>query len=132
MATDNKDMKDRMLNALRSWSPEIELTVKIKFIKKGTDTPLTGKHFTARLYDQDVFNDDYLGHSGLNEYGEAHIHFFPSDLGLEDLPDLYILLFQNNTVHFQTKVWDNVDFDKLALMDKKEGEVLNFGTFLVD
>lgn len=131
-------MKDKLLHALRTWTPEVELTVKIKFVKKGTDTPLTGTRYIARLYDKDVFSDDdYLGKSGLNDNGEAHIHFFPSDifnsdLGFEELPDLYVLLFKGNVVHFQTKVWDNVDFDKLGLLDIKEGEVVNFGTFLVD
>ena len=87
-------MKERLLNIFRNWNPEIEFTVKIRFVKKGTDTPLTGSQYIARLYDRDLFtDDDYLGHSGLNENGEAHIHFFPSDifnsdLGFETLPDL--------------------------------------------
>ena len=131
-------MKERLLDVFRTWLPETELTVKIKFVKKRSDEPLTGKQYTVRLYDRELFrDDDYLGHTTLNEKGEAHIHFFPADIrdkgiGLETLPDLYVLLFKGNRVHFQTKVWDNVDFDKMGLMDMKEGEVLNFGTFLVD
>jgi hypothetical protein len=131
-------MKEQVLNALRNWNPEVELTVKIKFVDKKTNLPLTGPRYIARLYDKDLFtDDDYLGKSGLNENGEAHIHFFPSDLfnadlGFEELPDLYVLLFKGDVVHFQTKVWDNVDFDKLGLLDMKEGLILNFGTFLVD
>lgn len=138
MPNDKKDMKEKFLNTLRNWVPEIEFTVKVKFIKKGTDTPLTGQQYTARLYDKELLTDDkYLGKAQLNEFGEAHIHFFPVDLhhydlGLEELPDLYILLFRGDVVHFQTSVWDNVDFDKLALMDMKEGEVVNLGTYLVD
>ncbi|MBL0308538.1 MAG: hypothetical protein IPP77_02260 [Bacteroidetes bacterium] len=131
-------MKERLLNAFRNWNPEIELTVKVRFIQKGEDTPLTGSQYTVRLYDKDLFtDDDYLGSSQLNERGEAHIHFHPADLregslGFDELPDLYVLLFKGNVVHFQSKVWDNVDFDKLGLLDLKEGEVLHFGTFLVD
>ena len=131
-------MKEKLLEILRNWNPEIEFTVKVRFLKKGTNEPITGQQWIARLYDRDLFtDDDYLGKSALNDNGEAHIHFFPSDifnsdLGFEELPDLYILLFQDNTVHFQTKVWDNVDFDKLGLLDMTEGEVVNFGTFLVD
>jgi hypothetical protein len=130
-------MKEKLLAALRNWNPEVELTVKIKFLQKKTNLPITGKQYTARLYDKDLFTDDYLGNSGLNENGEAHVHFFPSDvfksdIGLEELPDLYVLLFKGNLVHFQTKVWDNVDFDKLGLLDMSEGQVINFGTFLVD
>ena len=131
-------MKEKLLQVFRNWNPEMTLTVKVKFVKKGTDTPLTGNQYTVRLYDKDVFtDDDYLGHSGLNDKGEAHIHFYPSDifnqdLGFETLPDLYVLLFKGNLVYYQSKVWDNVDFDKLGLLDMKEGEVINFGTFLVD
>nr|AIA15863.1 Unknown Function [uncultured bacterium]AIA16218.1 Unknown Function [uncultured bacterium] len=131
-------MREKLLNILRNWNPEIEFTVKIKFVQKGTQLPITGEEYIARLYDRDLFtDDDYLGHSGLNDKGEAHIHFFPSDifnsdLGFEDLPDLYVLLFKGDVVHFQTKVWDNVDFDKLGLLDMREGEVVNFGTFLID
>ncbi len=131
-------MQGEFLNTLNNWQPEIELTVKARFIQKGTDSALTGEEYTARLYDKDLFtDDDYLGHAPLNENGEAHIHFFPTDienhdLGFEQLPDLYILLFKCDTVHFQTKVWHNVDFSKLAKLDMNEGEVLDFGTFLVD
>ncbi len=131
-------MKHRLLNAFRNWNTEFELAVKVKFIRKGSDAPLTGKQYTVRLYDKELFtHDDYLGHGQLNERGETTISFFPADVraagwGGEDLPDLYILLFKGNTVHFQSKVWPNVDFDKLGLLDFKEGDVINFGTFLVD
>ena len=124
-------MKERLLSAFRNWNPEAEMSVKMKFIKKGTDTPLTGEQYTARLYDREIFQDDeYLGHAQLNERGETTIHFSPTDIknyhfGFSELPDLYV-------VHFQSKVWENVDFEKLGLLDINEGEVLNFGTFYVD
>ena len=131
-------MYGEFIDTLNNWSPEIELTVKVKFIQRGSDTPLTGDEYMVRLYDRDLFSDDdYLGHAPLDEHGEAHIHFFPTDianhdLGFEKLPDLYVLLFKGDVVHFQTKVWDNVDFDKLGKLDFNEGEVVDFGTFLVD
>ena len=66
-----------------------------------------------------------------------HIFIFSTDirnhdLGFEELPDLYILLFKGDVVHFQTKVWQNVDFEKLGKWNAKEGEMLDFGTFLVE
>jgi hypothetical protein len=131
-------MKEVLLNAFRNWVPELEMAVRVKFIKKGKDEPLTGKQYTVRLYDKDIFgDDDYLGHAGLNEKGEAVIQFFPADVreggwSGESLPDLYVLLFKGNTVHFQTKVWENVDLDKLGLLDFKQGDIINMGTFLVD
>jgi len=131
-------MYGEFLNILNNWTPEIELTVKVKFIQRGSDLPLKGNEYTVRLYDKDLFSDDdYLGHAKLDEHGEAHIHFFPTDianhdLGFEKLPDLYVLLFKGDVVHFQSKVWDNVDFEKIGKLDINEGEVVDFGTFLVD
>ena len=131
-------MKTKILNALNNWNPEIELTVKIKFIQRNSHQTVNGSEFVARLYDRDIFSDDdYLAHAPLNENGEAHLHFYPSDirnhdLGFETLPDLYVLLFKGDVVHYQTKVWDNVDFEKMGHLDMKEGEVVDFGTFLID
>lgn len=131
-------MKAQILSALNRWNPEVQLTVKARFIQKGDDNPLTSQQYTARLYDKDLFgDDDYLGQARLDENGEAHIHFYPTDiinhdLGFEELPDLYLLLFKGDVVHFQTKVWDNVDFSKATGFSLQEGEVVNFGTFLVD
>lgn len=131
-------MYGEFLNILNNWTPEIELTVKAKFIQRGSNAPLNGDEYVVVLYDKDVFSDDdCLGRTKLDENGEAHIHFFPTDianhdLGFEQLPDLYLLLFKGDVVHFQSKVWDNVDFEKVGKLDKNEGEVVDFGTFLVD
>ena len=131
-------MKQRLLSAFQNWNPDAEMSVKVRFIKKGSDTPLTGEQYTVRLYDREIFQDDeYLGHAPLNERGEATIHFSPTDIknyhfGFSELPDLYVLLFDGDVVHFQSKVWENVDFEKMALLDINEGAVLNFGTFEVE
>lgn len=131
-------MYGEFLNILNNWQPEVQLSVKVRFIKRGTNAPLQSNKFTVRLYEKDIFSDDdYLGHAPLNENGEAVISFFPSDIsnfsnGFDQLPDLYLLLFDGNVVHFQTKVWDNVSFEKVATLDINKGELLDFGTFLVD
>lgn len=131
-------MYGEFLNILNNWQPEVQLSVTARFIQRGTNAPLHGNQFTARLFEKDIFtDDDYLGHGSLNENGETVISFFPSDIsnfsnGFDQLPDLYLLLFDGNVVHFQTKVWDNVSFDKVAKLDMSKGEVLDFGTFLVD
>jgi hypothetical protein len=131
-------MSNGILEVFSNWDPEAEMTVKVKFLQKDTETPVIGAEYIARLYDREIFTDDnYLGHAPLNEAGEAHIHFYPAKikhLGFiqEKFPDLYILLFKNDLVHFQSKVWDNVDFKKQAAFNEKEGEVLDFGTYMVD
>lgn len=131
-------MKEQLISAIKDWKQEMTMAAKIKFVQRGTNLPLTGQQYTVRLYDKDLFSDDdYLGHEQLNADGEALISFHPADirnhgLGIEQLPDLYILLFKGNVVHFQTKVWDNINFSKLADFNIYEGCVVDFGTFLVD
>lgn len=131
-------MRVPFFDALKTWDPEIQLTVKVRFIQRGSNEPLHGSQYIVRLYDKDIFSeDDYIGSAKLNENGEAHIHFYSSDLVAQDIlpedyPDLYVLLFKGDTVHFQSKVWDDVDFDKDATLSLQEGEVLDFGTYLVD
>lgn len=131
-------MKQEFADLLKNWNPELQLTVKARFLKKGSLKPVYGSHYLVRLYDKDLFtDDDYLGAANLNEHGEAHIHFYPSDLNANDVlpenaPDLYLLLFKDDTVHFQSKVWNDVDFTEETKLNLKEGSVLDFGTFLVD
>lgn len=131
-------MAEEILEIFSRWDPEAEMTVKVKFLFNGTNAPVTGEEYVARLYDRELFTDDnYLGHSALNEAGEAHIQFFPSKmkhLGFiqERAPDLYVLLFRGDLVHYQSKIWDNVDLKKSAEFSEKDGQVLDFGTFMVD
>ena len=85
-------MKERLLSAFQNWKQEDEMTVRIKFLKKGTEEPVTGAQYTARLYDKELFQDDeYLGHAALNEKGEALITFSPTEIknyhfGFVELP----------------------------------------------
>ena len=131
-------MKEQLISAIKDWKQEAAMGAKIKFVQRGTNLPLTGSEYIARLYDKDLFSDDdYLGHQTLDSNGEALISFRPADIrnhgfGFEELPDLYVLLFKGDVVHFQTKVWDNVDFGKLADFNVHEGCVVDLGTFLVD
>ena len=130
-------MKQLIIETLGNWDPEMKLTVTARFIRKGSDEPVTGPQYKVKLYDRDTFDDDFLGTSDLNENGEASISFYPEDFrtfdsGIETLPDLYLLLFDDTTVHFQTKVWDDVDFVHNGKFDPQNGEVIDFGTFLVD
>ncbi len=132
-------MKEQLLSAVKDWQQEATMSAKVKFIQRGTNLPLTGPQYTVRLYDKDLFSDDdYLGHEKLNEQGEATISFRPADIrnhgfGLEEMPDLYVLLFIGDVVHFKTNVFNDVDFGKQANeFNIHEGCVVDLGTFLVD
>ena len=131
-------MKEQLISAIKDWQQEATMSVKVKFVQRGTNLPLTGNEYKVRLYDRDIFSDDdFLGFDNINQHGEAHIHFQPAIMrnhgfGFEQLPDLYILLFKGDVVHFQSKVWDDVDFSKIGDFNLQEGCVVDFGTFLID
>jgi len=130
-------MKQVIIDTLNNWNFELPLTVKATFIQKGNDRPLTGDEYNVRLYDRDLFEDDYLGKSTLDSDGTATITFNPADFNSADspgeaFPDLYLLLFKGDVVHFQSKVMEEVDFNGIGPLQPELGAVLDFGTFLVD
>ena len=117
-----------------SLNDEINLEVKARFIGKGHDSALTDA-YTVRLYDKDVFKDDFLGESRLDEDGVAKITFthksFADPLHTDDMPDFYFVLYKNKEEVFKTKILENVDIEAIQKFKMGEGEVIDLGTFLV-
>ena len=115
---------------------EINLVVTARFIAKGNDAPLTGEMFTLRLYDKDVFGDDYLGESNLNEQGKASIivdsKAFSDLFNIESLPDFYFVLYKQNVPVFTSKVMEEVNLESMNNFTPGTGDVIDLGTFLVE
>ena len=114
---------------------EMNIEVKVRLIRKGTDTPLCGSEFFVRLYDKDIFNDDFLGETAINEEGIATFSLNPEDfsglLKLDDKPDFYFVVYKNNNEIFKSKVMDDIDLSSIEQFVMKEGEVIDLGTFLI-
>lgn len=119
-----------------SLSSEMNIEVTARFISKGTDAPLTGEAYKVRLFDKDIFDDDYIGESGLDEHGVAVIKFthkaFSDPGNLETMPDLYFCVVKNGVQVFESKVMKEIDVVALEQFKMGEGEVLDLGTFLVE
>jgi hypothetical protein len=117
-----------------SLTPRIEVTVRI--IAKGSDTPLTGEAYKVRLFDKDIFDDDYIGESGLDANGVAHISFTHDafdDLGdLETRPDFYFVVVKDDKQIFQSQVMQEIDLEAVQQFKMGKGEVIDLGTFLVE
>ena len=114
--------------------PNIEVTAR--FIGKGHDQPVTGDAYTVRLYDKDIFEDDYLGESYLDENGVAKISFthaaFSGSLHLDDMPDFYFIVYKHKQQIFKTRVMEDIDLEKIESFKMGEGEVVDLGTFLIE
>jgi hypothetical protein len=113
---------------------DIELTIRFRLINKGDDKPLDGNRFKVRLYDKDVFNDEYLGESLIRD---GRVFFmiskrdFRAPLNLDVNPDFYFVVYQDDKQIFKSKVMENVDLANMEEFVMKEGEVIDLGTFLI-
>ena len=119
-----------------SLSPEMKIEVTACFVRKGSDTPLTGSEYEFRLFEKDLMEDDYLGVSPLNEQGMAKVYFthdsFKDILNPETNPDLYFALYKGDALIFQSEVMEDVDIPSVEQFKMGEGEVVDLGTFLVE
>lgn len=119
-----------------SLNKEMNIEVKVRLIGKGNDEPIAGKEFLVRLYDKDIFNDDFLGESTTNEEGVAKFILSQKDFSgpwnLDDKPDFYFVVYKSNKQIFKSKVMSNLDLSDLEQFIMTEGEVIDLGTFLID
>lgn len=113
----------------------MNIEVKVRLITKGSDIPLSGGDFFVRLYDKDIFNDDFLGETTINEEGMATFNLnrkdFSGPLNLDDKPDFYFVVYKNSKEIFKSKVMADMvlsDFEQFVM---KEGKVIDLGTFLI-
>ena len=115
---------------------EMNVEVNVRLIRKGDDEPLSGKEFKVRLYDKDIFNDDFLGESNPDEEGLASFVFTPQDflkpVQLDKKPDFYFVVYKNDREIFKSKVMSNLDLSDVQEFIMKEGHVIDLGTFLID
>ena len=118
-----------------SLNKDMNLEVMARFIGKGHDSALNDA-YTVRLYDKDIFEDDFLGETRLDENGVAKIsfshHAFSYPLNLDEKPDFYFVVYKNKQEIFTTKVLENIDIETIEQFKMGEGEVIDLGTFLVD
>ena len=115
---------------------EMNIEVKVRLIGKSDDEPLSGNDFTVRLYDKDIFNDDYLGESVPDEEGVARFIFSKGDfsrpMNSEGKPDFYFVVYHKVEQIFKSVVMPNLDLSDVEEFIMKEGEVIDLGTFLID
>ncbi len=114
----------------------MNLEVRVVLIAKGSDEPVKGKQFSVRLFDKDIFDDDYLGESHLDKKGCAKFiitekHF--AGFAMEDeKPDFYFVVYKNKKQIFKSRVMQNFDLRNAEEFKMAEGEVVDLGTYLID
>jgi hypothetical protein len=118
-----------------SLNKDMNLEITARFIGKGNDQPLTGDTYLVRLYDKDVFEDDFLGESTLDENGVAKISFNHSSFSnwnKDTKPDFYFVVFKHKKEIFKSKVLEDLDVEAIEKFKMGEGEVIDLGTYLIE
>ncbi len=117
-----------------SLSSDMNLSVTARFISIGNDAAVTGESYIVRLYDKDIFEDDFLGESTLDENGKAKISFNHasfSDWNTDAKPDFYFVVFKNKKEIFKSKVMQDLDVDAIEKFKMGEGEIIDLGTYII-
>ena len=118
-----------------SLNKDMNLEVTARFIGKGNDQPLTGDTYLVRLYDKDVFEDDFLGESTLDENGVAKISFNHSSFSnwnKDTKPDFYFVVFKHKKEIFKSNVLEDLDVEAIEKFKMGEGEVIDLGMYLIE
>jgi hypothetical protein len=114
---------------------KMNIEVKVRLIAKGNDEPVTGNEISVRLYDKDVFNDDFLGETTPDQEGIARFLFSEGDFSrpanLDDKPDFYFVVYKNKEQIFKSKVMSNLDLSDIEEFTMRDGEIIDLGTFLI-
>ena len=119
-----------------SLNDEMNIEVRLLLISKGNDEPITSQEYSVRLFDKEIFNDDFLGESSLDSDGRATFiiteEHFKDFAKLDEKPDFYFVVYKNNKEIFKSRVMKNLDLRDIEEFKMKEGEIVDLGTFLID
>jgi hypothetical protein len=119
-----------------SLNPDLNIAVIARFLAKGTGEPITGDSYTVRLYDKDLFENEFLGESGLDADGNTKIIFtheaYSNVANLDTFPDLYFAVFKDGDPIYKSKVMEDVDLATIEEYRKGTGEVIDLGTYLIE
>jgi hypothetical protein len=123
---------------MKEFSLERDMYIQVtaRFISKVDESPLNGAEYKLRLFDKDVFDDDFIGESSLDDNGVATIRFKRAsfnDLGnVDSKPDFYFVLLKDGVKLYKSKVMEDVDIDDIDEYKIGEGQLIDLGTFLID
>ncbi|MDB5275648.1 MAG: hypothetical protein JWR61_603 [Ferruginibacter sp.] len=119
-----------------SLDSDMMFEITARFIAKGSDAPVTGDPYRVRLFDKDIFDNDFIGESGIDSNGYAKIAFRHQAFGdlanIETFPDFYFVVYKNDVPVFQSQVMQDIDLETIQQYKKGEGEVVDLGTYLID
>lgn len=118
-----------------SLNEEMNLEIQVRLISKANDEPPHGKNLSVRLYDKDLFDEEFLGETTADEEGLAKFIITPEKftgpMGLDKKPDFYFVVFNDKREVFKSRVMANLDLSDIHKFIMSEGKIIDLGTFLI-
>ena len=111
--------------------------VRLRLIDKEEEEPLQGDQYAVQLYDNDLFEDDFLGSGSPDASGCVEITFhsgqFKSrDSLMEELPDLYFKVLKDDEEIFRSPTAYNANPMKQGDFDVERGIRIDMGSWVVE
>lgn len=114
-----------------------KIKITASFTDVETGKPLTCKNYTVRIYDKDVFKDDFLGESKLDKNGKIELitsldKARSFETPFESKPDIYFVVLFKDEIIFKSRVFKNVEFLKKDKLTGSNNDLAKcFGEFKI-
>lgn len=110
------------------------ITFRARLVDKTTSDPLSKDGTFVKLYDRDLFEDDFLGQAHVNDSGIVEITFNSKDYRSIDSPnetnpDLYFTVFRFGKLVFKSKVISDLNLDNIHHLEPGKGKIVDLGVF---
>ena len=112
------------------------ITIKARLVEKETASPIAADGTFVKLFDKDLFEDDFLGQAAIDSSGSVEITFKSSDFSSidspgEENPDLYFTVYKYGKLIFKSKVIKDLDLTRIHQMEPGKGKIIDLGVFAI-
>ena len=112
------------------------IDLHVKLLKQGTQEPVKGEEYTVMFYDKDPIKDDFLGESGVDDFGHAIIsitesNFRSADSIKEKYPDVYFRVLKDGEEIYKSPVTKNLHLEECGDFPTSGGFHCSLGTVMI-
>ncbi|QCK15469.1 C2 domain-containing protein [Mangrovivirga cuniculi] len=113
-----------------------KLNIRLDLIRKDNKEPLSGDDYRVEFYDEDLIKDDFLGETGLDNFGHASISIYRKkfrslDSPAEKDPDIFFKVYKSEKEIYKSPVFKNIKVKEVSNYSASGGLDVDLGTFMI-